>query len=72
MPKQGCFKDTTRVPVRDLEGFYNGLGYRAPCTQVVHTVAPKFNIWVVVKTRVPYWVPTIIRHVLFRVPKKGP
>ena len=28
--------------------------------------------WVVVKIRVPFWVPIIIRHLLLRVPKKGP
>ena len=26
----------------------------------------------VVKIRVPFWVPIIIRHLLFRAPKKGP
>ena len=26
---------------------------------------------VVVKIRIPFWVPTIVRHLLFRVPKKG-
>ena len=25
-----------------------------------------------VKIMVPFWVPTIARHLLFRVPKKGP
>ena len=30
------------------------------------------SIWVVVKTRVPFWVLIIIRHLLLRVPKKGP
>ena len=30
------------------------------------------NMWVVVKIMVPFWVPIIIRHLLFRVPKKGP
>ena len=29
-------------------------------------------IRVVVKIRVPFWVPSRIRHLLFRVPKKGP
>ena len=29
-------------------------------------------IRVVVKIMVPFWVPIIIRHLLFRVPKKGP
>ena len=28
-------------------------------------------IWVVVKIMVPFWVPSIIRHIIFRVPKKG-
>ena len=29
-------------------------------------------IWVVVKIMVPFWIHIIIRHLLFRVPKKGP
>ena len=29
-------------------------------------------IWVVVKIMVPFWVLNRIRHLLFRVPKKGP
>ena len=28
--------------------------------------------WVVVKIRVPFWVPIMVRHLLFRVQKKGP
>ena len=28
--------------------------------------------WVVVRIMVACWVPTIIRHLIFRVPKKGP
>ena len=28
-------------------------------------------IWVVVKIMVPFWVPSIVRHLIFRVPKKG-
>ena len=32
---------------------------------------PKF-IWVVVKLRVPFWLIIVIRHLLFRVPEKGP
>ena len=28
--------------------------------------------WVVVKIVVPFWVPIIIRPLIFRVPKKGP
>ena len=29
-------------------------------------------IGVVVKIMVPFWIPIIIRHPIFRVPKKGP
>ena len=30
------------------------------------------SIWVVVKIMVPFWIPVIIRHLIFRVPNKGP
>ena len=30
------------------------------------------SIWAVVKIRVPFGVPIIVRHLIFRVPKKGP
>ena len=30
------------------------------------------GIWVVVKIMVPFWIPSIIRPLIFRVPKKGP
>ena len=29
-------------------------------------------IWVVVKIMGPFWISFIIRHLIFRVPKKGP
>ena len=32
---------------------------------------PYFDISVVVKIRVPFWAPIIVRHLVFRVPKKG-
>ena len=32
----------------------------------------KGALWVVVKIVVPFLVPIIIRHLLFRAPKKGP
>ena len=47
-------------------------------SRVVHGVSIRFRtiqssaMWVVVKIMVPFWVPIIIRHLLFRVPKKGP
>ena len=28
--------------------------------------------WVVVKIMGPFWIPIILRHLIFRVPKKGP
>ena len=28
--------------------------------------------WVVVKMMVPFWIPSTIWHLIFRVPKKGP
>ena len=28
--------------------------------------------WVVVKIMVPFWIPIIIRHLICRVPRKGP
>ena len=37
------------------------------------TVISRYDlIWVVVKIMVPFWIPSIIRHLIFRVPKKGP
>ena len=27
-------------------------------------------MWVVVKIMVPFWVPNIVRHLIFRVPKR--
>ena len=29
-------------------------------------------IWMVVKIMVPFWVLILVRHLIFRVPKKGP
>ena len=29
-------------------------------------------IWVFVKVMVPFWIPSIIRHLIFRVATKGP
>ena len=29
-------------------------------------------MWVVVKIMVPFWIPIIIRHLIFRVRKEGP
>ena len=32
----------------------------------------KTHTWAVVKIMVPFWIPIIIRHLISRVPKKGP
>ena len=32
---------------------------------------PSIYIWVVVRIMVPFWIPIIIRDLIFRVPKKG-
>ena len=29
------------------------------------------NMWVVVTIVVPFWIPNIMRHLIFRVPQKG-
>ena len=31
-----------------------------------------YPIWVIVRVMVPFWVPIIIRHLIVRVPEKGP
>ena len=36
------------------------------------SITSLLGIWVVVKIMVPFWVPIIVRHLIFRVPKKGP
>ena len=42
------------------------------CKELIGIVYGYVGIWVVVKIMVPFWVPIIIRHLIFRVPKKGP
>ena len=46
-----------------------GKRIRTPCQNISK---PYKIIWVVIKIMVPFGVPNIIRHLLFRVPKKGP
>ena len=43
-----------------------------PCKHCASTGSVLSCIWVVIKIMVPLWVPIIIRHPIFRVPKKGP
>ena len=49
--------------------FLDAIKLEGPCKVSALDILP---IWVVVKIMVPFWVPNIIRHLLFRVPKKGP
>ena len=44
--------------------------YFGPMT--VYRDYSKVPIWVVVKIMVPFGVLTMIRHLMFRAPKKGP
>ena len=46
------------------------LGYSFTCLD--WSPLKNISIWVVVKIMVPFWVPIIIRPLIFRVPKKGP
>ena len=50
-----------------------------PCVFVKHALkyqgcqrTTRSTTWVVVKSMVPFWVPNIVGHLIFRVPKKGP
>ena len=42
-----------------------GLGYKGSINQGL-TPGSKSHIWVLVKIRVPFWVPIMVRHLLFR------
>ena len=44
-----------------------------PELETLDPIPPRLGfMWVVIKIVVPLWIPTIIRHLIFRVPKKGP
>ena len=52
---------------------------KLPCVFVKHALkyqgcqrTTRSTTWVVVKSMVPFWVPNIVGHLIFRVPKKGP
>ena len=53
------------------DGCPRALGFhdRGRCAGIKLRLA--FGIWVVVKIMVPFWIPIIIRPLIFRVPKKG-
>ena len=68
-------------PGRFRGSFYISIGFhevsqrfykaQQSCFQLALELKVLLNTWVVVKIMVPFWVPIIIRHLLFRVPKKG-
>ena len=45
--------------------------YGQACSETLY-IYIYIYIWVVVKIMAPFWVPVIIRHLIFRVPKKEP
>ena len=51
---------------------YEGLALQAGNRQTMRPTGPPGIIWVVVKIMVPFWVPIIIRHLIFSVPETGP
>ena len=60
-----------RLTMFQLSGFYcRGMNKNRQHKSLGFLII--FIVWVVVKISVPFWVPIIIRHLLFRVPKKGP
>ena len=46
-----------------------GIQKRAPLSPKPSSLNPK---WVVVKIMFPFWIPIIVRHLIFRVTKRGP
>ena len=52
--------------------FASGPRSRNPSWRFMGSRAYKYDSWLVVKIMVPFLVPIIIRHLLFRVPKKEP
>ena len=56
-----------------LDAASHFVGFRLDCCMVTCGIMGlnTFWIWVVVKIMVPFWVPIILRHLIFRVPKKG-
>ena len=52
---------------------YSLIPYEPPLSLGGAAIQIRFWLmWVAVKIIVPFWVSIIIRHLIFRVPKKGP
>ena len=52
------------VPIRVILGIYGGIMENKMETTIVYWG----YMWVVVKIMIPFWIPIIIRHLIFRVP----
>ena len=44
----------------------------SPCNYTFSSSSKTSSTWVVVKIMLPFWVLNIIRHLIFKVPEKGP
>ena len=53
-------------------GILNPFSAAVPVRGILQAFADPDYTWVVVNIRVPFWVPNIVRHLLFRVPKRDP
>ena len=68
----------TLEPFRQVSKLNMEVGVTVPSIVLVFIISQhpiliiQATIWVVVNIRVPFGVPTIIRHLVFRGPKKGP
>ena len=51
--------------------FHTVLVVSSAAAATQHQGSNKKDKWVVVKTMVPFWIPIIIRHLIFRVPQTG-
>ena len=55
---------------------HSGDPFRQPATKHHEDSPPKIQnvfvsfTWVVVRNMAPFWIPIIIRHLIFRVPKR--
>ena len=65
----------TLEPFRQVSKLNMEVGVTVPSILLVFIISHlivQATIWVVVNIRVPFGVPTILRHLVFRGPKKGP
>ena len=61
-------EETPKTLLGNFRGFFGGLSGLLGVSAVVGALLS--STWVVVKTMVPFWVLNIIRHLVFRGPKR--